>query len=500
MKTTLSIRKLFPPLLAVALLFLGIAGETAFAANAAKELQDNFISVAVTLKPSVVNIRVEKTEEQPGFRSNSLPNEEGEGNSLGDFLQKFFQTPQGRRFRMPRNNFKTQGAGSGVVFNEDGHILTNNHVIKGASKITVKLSDGQELEGKVVGQDPQSDLAVVKVNASRKLTPARFADSNAIQPGQWCMAIGNPFGLEQSVTVGVVSALGRSGLGAAAFEDFIQTDASINPGNSGGPLVDLEGQVIGINTLIFAAPGSGIGFAIPSSMAKRIATQIISTGAVERPFIGISMREITPDLAEHYSLKDRNGAVVLDIRPDTPAAKAGLKQMDIIREIDGQGIPTTADVQKYVFSRNIGDTIKVKILRNGQDLEIPIKLEKMPKSYGLREGEDLADNSETAIAPESVNVWGFKVQSLTPEAAKKLGADPQGKGLVVTEVRADSAADKGGLMENDIITQANGEPVSEPAGLEKALKTLPEGKKSSVIVVQREGNPLFLVLPDPNTQ
>jgi len=466
-------------------------------ANAAKELQNTFINVAVTLKPSVVNIRVEKTEEQTGLPGQMNPDLEDEDNPLGDLFKKFFRGPQGRRFRAPRNNYKTQGAGSGVIFDENGYIITNNHVIKGASKITVKLSDGKELEAKVVGQDPQSDLAVVKVDASRKLTPAPFADSKTIQPGQWCMAIGNPFGLEQSVTVGVVSALGRSGLGAAAFEDFIQTDASINPGNSGGPLVDLEGNVIGINTLIFAAPGSGIGFAIPSSMVKRIATQIITTGAVERPFIGISMREVTPELADHYGFKDRHGAVVMDIHPDTPGAKAGLKAMDIIRELDGEEMRATADVQKYVFSRKIGDVVKAKVIREGKEIEIPITLERMPKSYGLRDPEDAVDSAERADGAEKANRWGFSAQKITPELAATRELDPKIKGLVVMEVKPDSAADKGGLLENDIITQVNGSAIVELEDLEKALSKLPEGKKSSVLVVQRGGTPLFLVLPDP---
>ena len=285
--------------------------------DAAFSMQKAFIDVAKRLKPSVVNIRVEK-KSQSSIRWSSP---DGSGEGVEEFFRKFFRAPG---FKVPEpEEFKTQAAGSGVIIDSDGTILTNNHVIKDATSITVKLFDETEVPAKIIGQDPQTDLAVIKVEAEKKLFAADFADSDRVEVGQWCIAVGNPLGLEQTVTVGVVSAVGRSGIGATAIEDFIQTDASINPGNSGGPLVDINGKVIGINTLIFNAPGSGIGFAIPSTMAARISRQIKENGRVQRPYLGITMQPVSKELAGHFGLKDRDGAVVIQIAQNSPALRAG---------------------------------------------------------------------------------------------------------------------------------------------------------------------------------
>lgn len=492
--------------LAIFILFLGFAGNLyAEAGSAARDLQNTFIGVAKNLKPSVVNIQIEKTEKVMGesdfFGPMSPDDEDG---PLGDMFRKFFKrSPHGKKFHGPKNQFKSTAAGSGVIFDSTGIILTNNHVVKGSSQITVKLYDGKEFKAKIIGQDPQSDLAVIKVESSVPLPAAKFPDKLTVEPGQWCMAVGNPFGLEQTVTVGVVSALGRSGLGVSAIEDFIQTDCSINPGNSGGPLVDLDGNVIGINTLIYAAPGSGIGFAIPSPMAKRIATQIISKGSVERPYIGISMREITPELAEHFNLSEQDGAVVLDVTPNTPADKAGLQQMDIIREIEGVKMKTSNDVQKTILAKGVGESVNMKILRNGGEKTIVIKLERMPKSFGLRDPEDISDSpadegkSESDTSRESKKL-GFSYQVLTPELANSLNIDPKKKGLIVTEVEDNSLSEKGGLQSRDVITQVNGNKIAEEIDLLTALRNQEPGKKSSVFVVLRDGNPIFLVIPYEN--
>ncbi|HEY9071724.1 MAG TPA: Do family serine endopeptidase [Candidatus Ozemobacteraceae bacterium] len=469
--------------------------------QAARELQGAFTSVAKSLKQSVVNIRIERTL-GGGTQDDEEENEDQfQGTPFEDFFKDFFRNmPRGRRFG-PRGPNKTEGAGSGVVFDANGTILTNNHVVKGASSITVKFHDGREARAKVVGQDPQSDLAVIRVNVDFPLQPATFADSDKVEVGQWCMAIGSPLGLEQSVTVGVVSAVGRSGIGATAIEDFIQTDASINPGNSGGPLVDLDGRVIGINTLIFTAPGSGIGFAIPSSMASRVATQIAKTGSVERPYIGITMQAVTSELAEHYSLPDKAGAVVMETNPDAPAAKAGLKQMDIIRAIDGKEMKTTSDVQKYILSRNVGDTVNMEIRRNGAKQEIPVKLERMPSTFGLRDPEDLIQQhkkaKEKAEKTESAALrLGFTWSPLTSDLASTLKLEKI-SGILVKDVKEGSPAEDAGLMPRDVITQVNGKAVTDEASLAEALSQPSGTKKSSVFVVQRNGTPLFLVVQEP---
>lgn len=466
--------------------------------QAARELQAAFTSVARTLKPSVVNIRVERTEGAVGSQDSQGDEEDQlRGTPFEDFFKDFFRNmPRGRGFG-PKTPFKSEAAGSGVIFDSKGTILTNNHVVKGATNITVKFHDGKEAKASVIGQDPQSDLAVIRVNVDYPLQAAPLADSDKVEVGQWCMAIGSPLGLEQSVTVGVVSALGRSGIGATAIEDFIQTDASINPGNSGGPLVDLDGRVIGINTLIFTAPGSGIGFAIPSNMVGRVATQIVEKGSVERPYIGISMQAVTPELAEHFSLGDKNGAVVMEVNPDTPSARAGLQQMDIIRMIDGREVKTTNDVQKYILGRNVGDKVSFEILRNGEKKTVQIVLERMPRTFGLRDPEDILDQKEKATGKGETErpykSLGFTFKVLTPEVASGMRLERK-SGLVVTEVTDGSPSYEAGLQPRDIITQVNGKSVTDEASLVAALKSPSGAKKSSVFVVIRDGTPLFLVV------
>lgn len=453
--------------------------------EAAMSMQQAFVNVARALKPSVVNIQVEKTI-SGGIRWSDPSGDPGE--NFEDFFKHFFRGPR----RFSPEEFKTQAAGSGLIINADGTILTNNHVVKDASKIKVKLHDGSELDAEIVGQDPQTDLAVIRVKTKSALKAAEFADSDKVEAGQWCIAVGNPLGLEQTVTVGVVSAVGRSGIGATAIEDFIQTDASINPGNSGGPLVDLNGKVIGINTLIFNAPGSGIGFAIPSSMASRIASQIASGGKVERPYIGISMQAVTDELAGHFDLKDRDGAVVMETAKGAPADKAGVRAMDIIRRIDGRVMKSTNDVQKYILSRSVGSSVDIEVLRNGKKENYSVKLEQMPDNYGLAPSESVPTPLSKKGGAGLLDEFGIRLQKLTPEMARSLDVSGS-EGVAVTEVKAGSPADKAGLKPGDVITQINGVEVKDESEAEKALK---DGGRnnSSVLLVNRSGTPMFLVV------
>lgn len=454
--------------------------------TAALSMQKAFVNVAKQLKQSVVNISIEKTAQTNGWFG-ATPNDDDD-EEAEEFLRKFFKIPNNRG----RKEQKIIGGGSGIIFKEDGTILTNNHVVKGATKITVKLYNGNEYPAEVLGQDPQTDVAVIKIKPNEKLNVAKFADSDKVEAGQWCIAVGSPLGLEQTVTVGVVSAVGRSGLGAAAIEDFIQTDASINPGNSGGPLVDIMGRVIGINTLIFTAPGSGISFAIPSNLAVRVAEQIAVGGSVSRPYLGISMVAVTDELSEHYGLKDKHGAVVMGVTEDSPAGKAGFRKMDIIRSFNGQEMKATEDVQKYIFSRKVGEEIKAQILRNGKPVELKIKLEQMPETFGLA----ASDIKETPVKINKslavTDKLGLKVQKLTSELAKSMGLKAS-TGLVIAGVKEDSFADKAGLKKGDIITQVNGSDITNEADLEKALKE-GESKKSSVFLIERATVPMFLVV------
>ncbi len=486
-------------LIAIATVVAVMATAVPVMAQDAHSLQQTFISIAKKLKPSVVNIRV--TREEKARVQGQDPFGGPDGTPFDDLFEKFFRGPRGRQFKAPHRSFKSEAAGSGIIVDAAGHILTNNHVVKGATKIAVKLSTGKEVDATIVGRDPQTDLAVIKLKGGETVHPAEFADTSKLEVGQWVMAIGNPFGLEQTVTVGVLSAIGRSGLGAAPIEDFLQTDASINPGNSGGPLCDLDGKVIGVNTLIFAAPGSGIGFAIPANMAQRITQQIIKGGSVDRPYIGISMQPVTPDLQEHLGLSDRAGAVVMDVQADSPGGKAGLKQMDIIRSIDGKEMKDTNDVQKYVLQQNVGATINLDVMRNGKNEKVVVKLEQMPKTYGLADFEDQADASESDSPADGkkdkdgsavAEQLGLSLQPLTKELAEQLGTK-QSSGLVVTGVTNDGPADEAGVTERDVITQVNAKPVANLKDLVPAFE-LGKAKKSHLLVVQRGNSPLFLVV------
>jgi serine protease Do len=486
-------RVLLVALFAFWLMVTGAVNAADTGLEAAFSMQRAFVEVAKQLKPSVVNIRVERSAS--GQIRWATPDDDNESVGPEEFFRHFFRG-NGFKFNQPEE-YKVQAAGSGVIFGAEGTILTNKHVVKDASRIVVKFQDGTELDAEIAGQDPQTDLAVIKVKNAKNLKVAEFADSDQVEVGQWCIAVGNPLGLEQTVTVGVVSAVGRSGIGATAIEDFIQTDASINPGNSGGPLVDLHGRVIGINTLIFNAPGSGIGFAIPANMASRIAAQLAAGNRVQRPYIGITMQPLTDELAGHFGLKDRDGAVVMQLVDKGPAEKAGIKPMDIIRKIDGRVMKNTNDVQKYVLSRDLNKEIEMEILRNGKTLKLKVMLEQMPDSYGLDSAEMAASPSPSKGSGLAADL-GFSAQKLTSEQARTLGAK-DAEGLAVTSVKNGSLADAGGLKTGDIINQINGQDIRQESDIEPALK---EGsaKKSSVFLVNRAGTPMFLVVPHEKKQ
>lgn len=463
---------------------LTLATSTTLYANSedlkvALSMQRAFIEVAKSLKESVVNISTERI-----LNKASRPDEDDEAM---DFFKKFFNVPDLYR---NREEPKIQGAGSGLIISEDGVIVTNNHVIKGASKLIVKLHNGEKYEATVVGQDPQTDLAVIKIKANKSLKAASFANSDKIEVGQWAIAVGSPMGLEQTVTTGVISAVGRSGIGAATIEDFIQTDASINPGNSGGPLVDLEGRVMGINTLIYNAPGSGIGFSIPSNLVSRVANQILEKGEVERPYLGITLQAVTEELAKHYSLKNTDGAVVLDVKTGTPAHKAGIKAMDIVVEFNGQAIKSTSELQKAVIKAEVGKTVSAVVLRNGVKRNMRIKLEQMPRAFGLSPAE-VAEISKSQGSGER-GLLGISVSELTSEVASKLRIE-QSEGVVISDIKRGSQADNSGLRVNDVITQINGEDVGSVEDFKGAVKGAAK-KSSSVFLIYRDGQPMFVIL------
>ncbi len=409
----------------------------------ATDLSEAFKYVAKAVRPSVVSVQSVKrarAETQRSPRSQLPPDLE---NLLPEeFLDRFFQLP------FPTPDFKQEGLGTGVIVTEDGYILTNNHVIRGADEVTVKLSDGRKFDGKVVGTpDDQTDLAVLKIDATG-LVPAVLGDSDKIEVGQWVMAIGSPFGLEQTVTAGIISAKGRADLYIAAYEDFIQTDAAINPGNSGGPLVNLEGEVIGINTAIASRTGGymGIGFAIPINMARSVKDSIIKQGRVDRGWLGIALQDLDEALAESYGFAGEGGVLVTEVMPDSPAEKAGVRPEDIIVEFDGKGIRNRNQLQNAVAAIAPNSTTDLTVFRGGKEL-------RLRATVGLRDPEKLA---QLGSRTDSASGLGLQVQTFTSENARRLGFEPDVTGVVVTKVESGSLADQAEIEAGHIIVSLDG--------------------------------------------
>jgi Do/DeqQ family serine protease len=361
------------------------AGRAAVASpiNTADALQAAFVTVAERVRPAVVNIGTVQVAR--GSRRPIVPNPVPDDPFFKDFFDQFF----GRGGPGRREEFQQPALGSGVIIDKRGYVLTNFHVIKGADGVTVKLSNKDEFRGRIVGTDPKTDLAVVKFDANEGLRVATLGNSDALRVGEWAIAIGNPFGLDQTVTVGVVSATGRADVGIATYENFIQTDASINPGNSGGPLVNLRGEVIGINTAIVAT-GQGIGFAIPANMAKRVTSQLIDRGRVTRGWIGVSMQPLTQELAQSLGLPDTHGTIVARVYPDSPAAAAGLAQNDVILTFDGTTVDDYHHLQRLSSEAEVGKTVKIEILRSQKRQTVNLK---------VAEATDAASPTTTSPTP-----------------------------------------------------------------------------------------------------
>jgi serine protease Do len=390
----------------------------------AKRLSDGFVAVAERASPSVVQIDVTAR------------------NDKADALLRFFGRGGG-------DEPIARGMGSGVVFSPDGAILTNNHVVEEALTISVRLRDGRYLPARLVGRDPATDLAVVKIDANG-LTPAKFADSDATRVGEWVVAIGSPFGLGYTVTAGVLSAKGRGGLGMNDIEDYLQTDASINPGNSGGPLCNLQGDVIGINTMIVGR-GQGIGFAVPSNMAQRVAAQILKIGRVSRAWLGLSVQDLTPEIAQAMHLGPGVGALVNSVSPDGPAYRANLRTGDVIAAVAGHGVHDGHDLVRETISHDVGQPVQLEIVRGGQHYAATVTLSERP---------------EAAIPPVPAQQQslphqglGLIVRDLAPQQAAQMGL-PAKPLPAVTQVTPGSPADREGLRVGDVIVEANG--ISEP--------------------------------------
>ncbi len=426
----------------------------------------NFSDLAEKVRPGVVNIQVAKKAKNAGFLQG---NPFGDQNPFGDFFGPF---SKGNPPRAPEQ----RGVGSGFVMSRDGYILTNNHVVEDADQIKVKFANGKEYEAKVVGRDPKTDLAVVKIDGASDLQSLPLGNSDDLKVGNWVVAVGSPFGLEQTVTAGIVSAKGRT-IGAGPYDNFIQTDASINPGNSGGPLINMKGEVVGINTAIIA-DGQGIGFAIPINMAKEIVPQLESKGHVTRGWLGVSIQEMTPELAKSLALKEKKGALVAQVVSGSPAEKAGIEQGDVIVEFNGKQITDSKDLPRIVASTPVGESVTVKVSRDGKMMDRQIKV-----------GEMEEKGVEVSKSPASQKSLGITIQNVTPEIAKGLGLKKE-TGVVVARVEPGSPAADAGIQRGDVIQEVNRKPVKDVEDFVQKVEKA-KGQESILLFIQRGQNNLF---------
>jgi serine protease Do len=414
------------------------------------------------VQPAIVNIFTVKVVKLrgggnwggPGFRFNPpggdmrSPDEE--------FFNQFFGFPS-----QPPREYKERALGSGFIFDPAGYVITNNHVVDGADDIKVKLEDGSEIPAKVIGKDPKTDIALLKLDKEGTYPYIGFGDSDKVEIGDWVVAVGNPYGLEHTVTAGILSARGRA-IGAGPYDDFLQTDASINPGNSGGPLLNLQGEVVGINTMIVYG-GNGIGFAIPSSMATKIVDKLKTVGHVDRGWLGVIIQEVTPELAQYFGLKDPKGALIGTVQPDTPAADAGFKEGDIIINFDGKDIKQFQDLSSFVADTEVGKEVSVVVFRDKKEITLKVKVGLLPDS-----GQSVPGSGGSA---EDI---GLQVRDITPEIARSQNIDA-GTGVLVENVAQDSTAYQAGIRPKDIILEFNQVKVNSVADFQKVLDSHKKG-------------------------
>lgn len=438
----------------------------------------SFVEVARSATPAVVNISTTRV-----IRG-------GEGFPLTPFFEdpffrRFFGDEFLRPFGVPRER-KEQSLGSGVVVDPEGYIITNNHVISQADEIKVLLANEREFKGKVVGSDPKTDIAIVKIDAS-DLPTITWGDSSQLQVGEYVLAIGNPFGLNQTVTMGIISAVGRAQVGIADYEDFIQTDAAINPGNSGGALVNARGELIGINTAIFSRSGGymGIGFAVPSNMARSVMESLLKSGKVIRGWLGVSIQGVTPQLAKEFGLKEGKGAVVSEVLSGSPADRAGIERGDVIIQYGGRPVDNPSQLRNLVAQTPVGSKVAIRIIRNKKEKVIDVVITEQPK--------EVAQDAEETEEGLSHVLSGVRVSDITPEMSRRLGLSKEDRGVVVTDVESGSIAEESGLRRGDLILEINRESVRSREDYNRIVSQLSEDD-SVLLLISREGRAFFLTV------
>lgn len=440
----------------------------------------NFVEIAKMVKPAVVNIAASRSGKS------------GDGPQSSPFDDPFFRRFFGDEFfkrDQPHRERKERGQGSGVIVDPNGLIITNNHVVNKADEIRVFLSDKREFKGKLIGTDTKTDIAVVKIDATG-LSTIPLANSDQLEVGEFVLAVGSPFGLTQSVTMGIVSAVGRASMGIAEYEDFIQTDAAINPGNSGGALVNVRGELVGINTAIFSQSGGnmGIGFAVPSNLARSIMDQLVKGGKVVRGWLGVAIQELTPELAAQFGLGDTKGVLVSDVMDDSPAKKAGFERADVITEYDGKPMDSPTHLRNAVAQTPIGRKVSIKVIRDKKAKTIDVTIVEQPKSLGQSGSED---NGEST-APTGV-LSDLDVRELNEELASRYGIKTTERGVVIVRVKPGSTAEDVGVREGDIVLEVNRKPVTSIKSYERAVSGLAKDQ-AVLLLLKRKGQTIYLTL------
>lgn len=450
----------------------------------ALKLGDAYAMVAAHVRPAVVSVFSEK--------SVTIQNEEGQNQFGDDFFRKFFgdQTPNMPEMPNMPKQFKgvQRGMGSGMILDEEGHILTNNHVVADESSLQVQLADQRKFDAEVVSTDPKTDVAIIKIKGDvpKDLPTVQLGDSDALRPGDLVMAVGSPFTFQQTVTHGIISATGRSNVGIADFEDFLQTDAPIDPGNSGGPLVNMRGEVIGMNSAIATSVGqfSGVGFAIPIKMIKAMMPTLIKGGKIIRGMLGVEIQDLTKPLADSFGLSSTNGALVSQVTKGSPAEHAALQPGDVIVGFQGTAINDKTELRNLVAAATPGTDAKLDIIRDGKKQTVDVKLGTLAAEAA---NTPAAQNGE---APDQLAKLGFAVQNLTPDLANQLGISGE-QGVVITDVQQGSPASFADLQAGDLIVQANHEPVTSVDQLQSALA---KNSDSALLLIKRKGLSLYVTL------
>lgn len=470
----------FLGLLALCIFCIAIAGGQVFAKSDLKsdiEILDRsskaFVNVVKKAKPAVVHIKVEKTTKR-----NAHGRQGSEEMFNHPFFEQFFG-PQFRQQQQPRQQEYTQrGQGSGFIINKKGFILTNNHVVEGADSIKVTLSDKREFTATVVGTDPQSDVALIKIDNAVNLPVLPLGDSSKLDVAEWVIAIGNPFGLSQTVTVGVVSATGRSSIGLNDYENFIQTDAAINPGNSGGPLINARGEAVGINTALFSKTGGymGIGFAIPINMAKSIEKQLKEHGKVTRGWLGVVIQNVDKDLADSFGLKKAGGILVSEVQKDSPASAAGIKRGDVIIELDGEVLKDVSDLRNQIALISPESKAMLLVIRDGREKKVQVTIGHQPSDF---------NKQANTKGVKSLEEYGLTMQELTKDLAERFDYEAD-SGLIVSNVEQRSPAAKAGMKPGQLVEEVNKIPVSSLSDLAKILSETSEAGK--ILLRVRSGN------------